>query len=322
MSFFAPALLVFLLAVPAAIAGYLWLDRRRDERAAAWAAPALLPNMARRPSSFRRHLPVALLLAGVALLLVGFARPTATETVKKQEATVVLVLDVSGSMAAGDSTPTRLAAAKEVALRYVDALPDGYRMAVIRFSDHAAVAASPTHDLTQVRTAIVNAKAGPQGTALADAVVKAVQVGQSVKGTQKGSRPPAVVVVLSDGGQTAGLVTPQQAAAKAKQAGIPVSAVALGTPDGVVLQPLKGGFTERIQVPVEPQVLQQIARVSGGRFTQGAANVDVKSTYADLGSRVGKTHKTVEVTAVAAAGGIVFMLAGALLSGIWFRRFP
>ena len=95
-----------------------------------------------------------------------------------------------------------------------------------------------------------------------------------------------MVVVFSDGGQTAGRVTPQQAAAAASRAKIPVSTVALGTPDGVVLQKLQGGFTERIQVPVQPQVLQGIARVSGGTFTQGAQNVDVKRTYSELGSRM------------------------------------
>ncbi len=265
---------------------------------------------------------MALLLAGAALLLVGFARPTAKITVKRQEATVVVVLDESGSMAARDSLPTRLAAAKAVALQYVDALPSGYRMSVITFSDHVAVLTPPTHDLTAVRTAITNARVGPQGTALADAAVKAVNVGRTVKGTQRGTRPPAVVILLSDGGQTAGRYSPQQAAAWAKQWKIPISAVALGTPDGVVLQPLKSGYTERIQVPVQPATLQTIARSSGGRFYQGAASVDVKNTYAALGSRVGKQHKTFEVTAVAAAGGIVFMLAGALLSGTWFRRFP
>jgi Ca-activated chloride channel family protein len=322
VSFFAPALLGWLVVVPLTVAGYLWLDRRRDQRAAAWAAPALLPNMVGRPPAWRRHLPVALLLVGVALLLVGFARPNRTVTVKRQEATVVLVLDVSGSMAARDSQPTRLAAAKAVALRYVDALPKGYRVAVVRFSDHAAVAVAPTHDLLQVRAAIDGATAGRQGTALADAVVTAVNVGRSVKGEKQGTRPPAVILLASDGGQTAGRFTPKQAAAWAKQSGIPVSAVSLGTPDGVVLQPLKGGYTERIQVPAEPAVLQAIASASGGRFTAGAAHVDVKSTYAALGSRVGKTHKTQEVTAAAAGGGIALMLVGGLLSGIWFRRFP
>ena len=323
MTFYAPLWLVLLLVVPAAVALYWWFDGRRDERVAAWAAPSLLPNMVSRPPAWRRHLPVFLLLAGAALLLVGVARPATTLTVKRQEATVVLVLDVSGSMAAADSRPTRIAAAKALALQYVDALPKGYRMSVITFSDHAAVDATPTQDLTQVRAVIDRAKTGPQGTAIAEAVVRAVQVAATVKGQSKGSpRPPAIVVLLSDGGQTAGRVTPQQAAALAKKAKIPVSAVALGTPDGYVVQKLKGGFEERIQVPSQPAVLQTLARTTGGRFAAGVTNANIKEAYAELGSRVGNKRKKVEMTAAAAGGGMAFMLVGALLSGLWFRRFP
>ena len=322
MSFAAPLLLLFLLAVPAAVAGYLWLERRREARAAGWAAPALLPNLVERPPSWRRHLPTALLLAGVALLLVGFARPRTTIKVKRQEATVVLVLDVSGSMAAKDSQPSRLGAARAAALRFVDKLPNGYRMALVTFSDHAAVVVPATHDLTAMRAGIARAKSGPQGTALAEAVSRAVDVGLSVKGQARGQRPPAIVVLFSDGGQTAGRLTPAQAAAKAKKAGIPVSTVAVGTADGVVLQPLQGGFTERIQVPAQPSSLQSIATGSAGRFYPNIASVDAKTIYRDLGSRVGRQNKTVEVTAAAAGGGLVLMLAGAVLSGAWFRRFP
>jgi Ca-activated chloride channel family protein len=323
VSFASPLLLVLLLAVPAAIAGYVWLERRREARAARWAAPALLPNLVERPPSSRRHLPTALLLAGVALLLVGFARPHTSISVKKQEATVVLVLDVSGSMAAKDTQPSRLGAARAAALRFVDKLPKGYRMALVTFSDHAAVAVPATHDLVAIRAGIARAKSGPQGTALADAVTRAVDVGLSVKGQAAGSkRPPAIVVLFSDGGQTAGRVTPKQAAAKAKKANIPVSAVAVGTPDGVVLQPLKGGFTERIQVPAQAAVLQTIAQGSAGRFYPTVGAVDTNAIYRDLGSRVGRKNKTVEVTAAAAGGGLVLMLTGAALSGLWFRRFP
>lgn len=319
MSFGSPVLLLALLAVPAAVAGYLWFERRRDSRAAPWATPALLPNMVARPAPWRRHLPTALVLAGVTLLLVGFARPHAQLTVSRQEATVVLVLDVSGSMAANDVQPSRLAGARTAALRFVDQLPHGYRASVITFSDHAAVVAPATYDLTQVRTAIEHAKSGPQGTALAEAVSRGVDVGLSVHGSGN-VRPPAVVVLFSDGGQTAGRMTPQQAAAKAKKAGIPVSTVLVGTPDGVVHQPLKGGYTEQIQVPAQPQVLQQIATGSGGRYYGGLGALDVKSTYADLGSRIGHKRKSVEVTSAAAGGGLVFLLAGAVLSGLWFRR--
>jgi Ca-activated chloride channel family protein len=323
VSFAAPLLLRFLLAVPAAVGGYLWLERRRESRAAGWAAPSLLPNLVERPPGWRRHLPTALLLAGVALLLVGFARPRTSVSVKRQDATVVLVLDVSGSMAAKDAQPTRLGAARAAALQLVDKLPKGYRVALVTFSDHAAVVVPATHDLDVMRAGIARAKSGPQGTALAEAVSRAVDVGVSVKGQAEGQRrPPAIVVLFSDGGQTAGRLTPAQAAAKAKKAGIPVSTVAVGTADGVVLQPLRGGFTERIQVPVQPSSLQSIATGSAGSFYPSIASVDAKTIYRDLGSRVGRQNKTVEVTAAAAGGGLVLMLAGAVLSGVWFRRFP
>ena len=320
MSFSHPILLLLLLAIPAAAAGHVWLEKRRDARASAWAPPALLPNMVSQPPAWRRHVPIALLLLGAASLLVGFARPQTSIRVKRQDATVILVLDVSGSMAARDSSPTRLGAARAAAKRYVDKLPKGYRMALITFSDHTTLAAAPTHDLSLVRAAIDRAHTGPQGTALADAVARAVTVGRSVPLT-KGKRPPAAIVIFSDGGQTAGRVTPQQATKQAASAHIPVTAVGIGTPDGIVQQPVKGGYTERIQVPIQPTVLQSIAKASGGRYADGVAAVDVRGTYAELGSRVGHTHKTVEVTSAAAAGGLVFMLAGALASGLWFRRF-
>src|SRR5207302_1926027 len=104
-----------------------------------------------------------LLLLGIALLLVGFARPQATIHVKRQDATMILVLDVSGSMAANDVAPSRLAAARSAAARLVDGLPAGYRASVVTFSDHAAVVAPPTRDLQRVQAAIVHARSGPQG---------------------------------------------------------------------------------------------------------------------------------------------------------------
>jgi Ca-activated chloride channel homolog len=322
VSFGSPFLLLFLLAIPVAVAGLVVLERRRVSAADAWAPSALLPNMVTTPTPWRRHLPTALLLLGVALLLVGFARPRASFHVSTQEATLVLVLDVSGSMAANDVQPSRLAAAKAVAARFLSKTPHGYRVSLVTFSDHAAVVAPPTHDLTEVESALARAKSGPQGTALAAAVARAVHVGLSVQGSVKGTRPPAVIVLLSDGGQTAGRVTPQQAAVYARQHHMPVTAVLIGTPNGVVQQKLQGGYNEQIQVPAQPQTLEQIATQSGGRFVGGPAAVDVRGTYDELGSRVGKRRKTVEVTAAAAAGGLALMLAGGLLSGIWFRRLP
>ena len=322
MSFGLPLLLLCLLAIPVAVVGIVLLEQHRRRRAAAWATPALLPNMTTRPSHLRRHLPTALTLLGVALLLVGFARPKATYNVKAQEATLVLVLDVSGSMAATDVQPSRFAAAKAIVRRFIAKAPKGYRLSLVTFSDHVAVSAAPTRSLDAVSAALARAHTGPQGTALADAVVRAVRVASLVKGSVPGRRPPAAVVVLSDGGQTTGRVSPQQAAVKARQAHIPVSAILLGTPDGVVQQKLKGGFTERIQVPAQPQELEALARGSAGRFTGGPAALDVNGTYDELGSRTGRRKKTIEVSAAAAGGGLAFVLAGGLLSGLWFRRIP
>jgi Ca-activated chloride channel homolog len=322
MNFGVPLLLLGLLAIPVAACLLLLIDARRRQRATAWAPAALLPNMTTRPSHLRRHVPTALTLLGVALLLVGFARPKATYHVKAQEATLVLVLDVSGSMAANDAQPTRFAVAKSIVHRFLAKVPRGYRVALVTFSDHVAVSAAPTQNIAAVSAALARAHTGPQGTALADAVVRAVRVATSVHGSMPGHRPPAAVVVLSDGGQTTGRVSPQQAAARARQARVPVVSILVGTPDGIVQQKLKGGFTERIQVPAVPQALEALAQGSGGRFTGGAAAVDVKGTYDELGSRAGKRKKTVEVSAAAAGGGLAFVLAGGLLSGLWFRRIP
>jgi Ca-activated chloride channel homolog len=320
MTFLHPSMLVWLLAVPVVVAAYIWFDRRRDERVHAWAPSPLLENMVERPPSWRRHLPIALLIVGATFLLVGVARPQASIRVKRQDATVVLVLDISGSMAANDSNPTRLGAAKKIAREYIDKLPKGYRVAVITFSDHSALVTPPTHDTGLAESAVAAARTGNQGTALADAVSHAVVVAKTVQRPAGARRPPAVIVVMSDGGQTAGRITPAQAAQFAQASKIPVTTVALGTPNGVVNQQLQGGFTERIQVPVQPNVLQGIARQSGGRFVSGVAAVNPSATYAELGSRVGHTHKKVEVTSAAAAGGLAFLLVGAVLSGIWFRR--
>jgi Ca-activated chloride channel family protein len=193
-------------------------------------------------------------------------------------------------------------------------------MAVVTFSDHASVVTPPTRDLIRLQYVLDQAKSGPQGTALAAAVSRAVDVAVSVHSSTRGRAVPAQIVLFSDGGQTAGRTTPQQAGAQAAKAHIPVTAVAVGTPDGIVEQPLKGGFTERFQVPVNPDALQAIARGSRGRYVTGPQSVDVDGTYAGLKERAGHKRKSVEVTSAAAGGGLAFMVAGALLSGLWFRR--
>jgi Ca-activated chloride channel family protein len=319
VSFAAPAALALLVVVPLAIWGWFALQRVRDQRATAWAAPALLPNMISAPPRWRTRLPPALLLCGVALLLVGFARPQATITVKNNNATLILVLDVSGSMAATDAPPSRIAQARFLALRFAQSLPKGYRIAVVTFSDHVAVVAPPTTDLDRVQRAIEATKVGPQGTALGDAIWHAVDVARAVP-KANGKIPPASIVLFSDGGATAGRVTEQQAMTKAHDSHVPVNVVALGTPNGIVKQALQGGFTEQIQVPLDAATLQAYSRASNGHFFAGIPAVNVKAVDNALATRAGHKKKKVEVTAGAAGGGIAFIVLGAALSGLWFRR--
>lgn len=321
MSFTAPHLLILLVLVPLAAVAYVLHDRRHDRRAKVWSHPDLLPNMAKRPPALRRHLPFALLLAGVALLLVGFARPKTMHTVPENQATLVVVLDVSGSMASNDARPTRIVRAKAIAYALAKDLPKGYRMAIETFSDHSDVVAPPSNDLTRIRAAIAAARVGPQGTALSQAVFHAVQVARTVPDEKSGRKPPAAIVVLSDGGNTAGHVSPQQAAARAANAKVPVDSVLFGTPNGVVHQKLKGGYTERIEVPAQPVALQYFARSTGGRYAATPNAFDAHAVFARLGSRAGTRRAAVEISSAAAGGGIAFMVLGMGLSGLWFRRF-
>jgi len=319
MRFASPYLLLWLLVLPVAAGALVWLERRRSRGAALWATPALLPNSASAPPRTRRLLPLALLLVGAALFLVGFARPMATVTVDRQEATLIVVLDISGSMAAKDVPPSRLAAAKTTIRSLVESTPSSYRVALLSFSDHSALVAPPTTDRNVFFAALDRLHTGPQGTALAQAVARAVALASSIAPVH-GKRPPATILVVSDGGQTSGRVTPQQAGAIARRAGVPISAVSVGTQDGVVQQTLPGGYVEQFAVPVQPQSLQQLARATGGRLYTSVRDESVSTVVRELGSRLGHRRKTVDVSAAAAAGGLVFMVVGGLLSGIWLRR--
>ena len=201
MSFEAPALLLLLLVVPAAIAGYLWLDRRRDARASAWAPVALLPNMidARRPGG--GICPTALLLAGVALLLVGFARPAATFSVKREEATLVVVLDVSGSMAANDTRPSRLAAARAAADGSSMRCRTGIRCRCYLLRPLlGGRAADPRPDAAALRDR--PCAVGPAGDSARGGGLPRCRRRRLGACVDAGTPVPARIVLFSDGGQT------------------------------------------------------------------------------------------------------------------------
>ncbi len=324
MSFAAPVMLVFLVLVPLAALAYVWLERRREERAAQWARPALVPNLVHRPSPRLRHIPAILFLIGLTFLLLGIARPEAKLTSDKEGSTIVLAVDQSGSMAAKDIKPTRLLAARAAILGFLDKLPSKYRVALEVFTEHPYVTVPPTYDRIKVAEALP-LKAQPHGTDIGDAVQTAATVAAKTVGVGKPgvSHPPATVVLISDGAQTVRGLQPLLAARAAKKLGVPVSTVLVGTQKGVVTQKLKvNGYPESktISVPNDPIDLHTIAKASGGRFYSATSAQQLLQIYKDLGSHQAHTRTNHEVTAAAVGIALAFILAGVALSGIWFRR--
>jgi Ca-activated chloride channel family protein len=321
VSFGSPWLLVALLAVPAAAGGYVLLERRRVERAAAWSSPALLPNLVPNAPGRRRHVPVALLLVAIALLLLALARPRATFTATRQEAAVVLAIDASRSMQAKDVRPTRLDAARTAARALLKQLPSKVKVGVVGFSEQPAVLVPATLRRDLVTTAFARLRGG-EGTDIASAIERSVAVGRAAfpGKVAQGQRPPAAVLLLSDGAQTQGRMTPQAAARRARAQGVPVYTVSLGTPAGVVERKVEGGFVERVRVPPDPQTLRLVAQASGGRFFQARDAQTLKRVYQDLGTRLGHRQETREVSVAAAGAGGLLALVACALSAFWFRR--
>jgi Ca-activated chloride channel family protein len=322
VSFASPWLLLCLLAVPAAVAAYLILERRRARQAEAWSSSALLANMVPGRPGRRRLIPVTLFLIGLTLLLAGFARPQANINVPKEGATVVLAIDVSGSMEATDVKPTRVQAARAAATEFLQKLPKKYRASLVTFSDHSTVKVAPTYEHDKVIAALPT-KAQAEGTALGEGIAASVLVAQRAIGKPQAGkeRVPAAILLLSDGSQTSKGLDPAQAAGRAKKIGVPISTVALGTARGMLVRKLaQPGQTERIPVPPAPNALKALAQQTQGTFFQAHSADQLKKVYEDLGHRLLKQRERREVTVVATGAALAFMLVGAALSGVWFRR--
>jgi Ca-activated chloride channel family protein len=320
VTFDSPYALIGLVAVPVLVALYVVRERRRTGFAARWGAPSLLPNLVDRAPGSRRHVPVAVLLAALAALVVGVARPHATIKVPREEATVLLAIDVSRSMGAEDVYPTRLAAAQRAAADFVDKVPKKYRIGVVSFATRAQIALAPTDDRELVHAALGSLRTG-EGTAIGDAVLLSAELGQKQR-TSDGAVPPTSVLLISDGARDGGRTAPLAAARRARALHVPVYTILLGTPSGVVRHQLPGGFTEIIRVPPSPQTLQLIARTSGGEFFTATTDTRLREVYEQLRSRIGSKRESREMTDFFAGGAALLLLAGGALSALWFRRVP
>ena len=306
MSLAAPIFLLALLAVPLVAAAYALARRRRRRHAIRFPAAAVLATIPR--PRLRRALAPALLALAAAALAVAAARPQATMAVPIDKASVMLVTDESGSMSADDVDPTRLAAAQSAAGQFVDKVPDTLLVGFVGFSSGTNNVVAPTLDHDAVRAALQGLQAGG-GTATGDALNAALDRLEAQRG-KDGRQAPAAVILLSDGASNQGS-DPLAAAQRAKRLGVPVSTVALGTSDGVVLGP--GG--QALQVPPDPGTLQQISSITGGTFTETADASRLEGVYKSLGSKIGVRHVKREVSSGFAGAGVVLLLL-ALTAGV------
>jgi Ca-activated chloride channel homolog len=318
VSFDRPVMLVALAAVPLLAALWLLLEQRRRDEAERFTAAALLPNLVGELPGRRRVLPLALLLAGIAVLTVGAAKPHAQVRVPRKEATILLAVDVSRSMRATDIAPSRRVAALRAAEAFLAKVPSTYRVGVLGVGSRAFLAVPPTVDRALAHNALLSMTQS-EGTALGDAIALGVRVAKRQRSAD-GFVPPTSMLLISDGARDGGRTAPTTAARQAHAAHMPVSTVLVGTSNGVVTVPLAGGYEEQVRVPANVGALRTIARTSGGRFYRARSAAALKNVYEQLATRVGHTTKDRQIADAFAAGGIVLLLSSLGLSTLWFRR--
>ena len=336
MTFGQPLLLLTLLAVPVVTGIFILLERRRARYTLEFTNLELLATFP-QSAPWRRYVAPALLLLALNAVCIGLARPHVKTLVPGGGATVILVIDDSGSMQATDVKPTRLAAAQDAVLTFLAKAPKNVRVGLIVFAGEPQVATPPTTDHDLVREAVesIGEFPGFGGTAIGDALAAAVQLAQqaarppvspsagsaqpisyaiTAPSAPSDDRPSTSILFLSDGSQTRGTLQPLDGAERAKAAGIPVFTIALGTPEGVLTRDF-GGFERSIPVPPDPDTLHAIATTTNGKFFDARSAGAVKAAYAHLGATIGRKPGTREVTQDALAIAAL-LLACALAIGI------
>jgi Ca-activated chloride channel family protein len=351
MTFLWPNALWLLAGVPLLAAFYVWLLKRR-KIAIAYPNLALVKAAMGKTSSLRRHIPPALFLGALTLMILALARPAAMVTLPSQHETVILAIDVSGSMRADDVKPTRLAAAQAAARTFIGGTPKTTRIGLVTFAGSAALVQAPTAnrddlfaaiDQLQLQNAtavgsgiLVSLKAifpdqdfevRPAGALRANRSSAAAggsaplssPIGAAPKPEQKpappGSYKSAVVILLTDGQTTTG-PDPVDAARLAAERGVRVFTVGVGTPDGQILT----GEGWSIRVRLDEDALKVIADMTRAEYFFAGNALDLKKIYEGLNSKLVMEKKETEITAAFTAAAALFTLVAGALSLLWFNR--
>jgi Ca-activated chloride channel family protein len=286
--------------------------------------------------SWRRHVPPALLLLALAVMIAAIARPTATVTLPSQHETVILAMDVSGSMRATDVEPNRLVAAQNAAKAFVAQQPENVRIGVVAFAGTATVAQAPTRSKEDVIAAIDRFQL-QRATAIGSAIIVSLatlfpdggydvsafsylsdrkpQKPANFKPMPPGSYQSAVIILLTDGQRTTGPDS-VMAARLAAERGVRIYTVGVGTPAGATI-----GFEGwSMHVRLDEETLRSIADLTRGEYFYAGNAMELKKIYETMRSRMVLETKKTEITAFFAAAAAVLVLLAAGLSLAWFSR--
>ncbi len=335
MTFIWPVMLVLLVLVPLSIVLYIMLQRRRQRLAARYSRLGFVQGAMGRGPGMQRHIPPALFLTGFTILMVALARPQTVVSLPKQEGTVILAFDDSGSMAADDLKPTRMEAAKTAARDFVQRQPLSVQIGVVAFSDSGFTVQVPTNDKDAILAAI-NRLTPQRGTSLANGILTslnaiAVGAGQAPHlysnltptptptptPVPKGTYASAVIVLLTDGENNES-PDPLAAAQAAADRGVRIYTVGIGSAAGTTLH--VNGFVVHTQL--DEAMLQQIAQLTDGTYYNAENAQDLRKIYDNLNPQLVIKPEKTEVTSIFAGASILALLIGGVFSLLWFSRLP
>ena len=334
-----PFMLWLLLLIPVLIVAYIIAQRRRQKYALRYASLSLVKDALGRGPGLRRHIPPLIFLLALTVMIFAIARPIAVVALPSQEGTVILTMDVSGSMMADDLKPSRMEAAKAAARAFVDKQPPGVLIGVVSFSDNASIVQAPTDDKTAVLAAINRLQpqrataigrglltsldaifaGGDAEAALAPRLPPGVEPTPTPSPTPvpKGTYEPAIIVLLTDG-ENNQFPAPMQIINQVVDRGIRVYTVGIGSVQGTILH-IQG---RSVRVRLDETTLKQIADATDGQYYNASNANDLRAIYENLSTHLVMRAQKQEITfALTSVAALLSLIAG-FLSLLWFNRLP
>ncbi len=335
MKFIWPAMLLFLLLVPVFAYLYVRMQLRRQKLATSYGSLGMMQGAIRNRAGARRHVPPAIFLIALIILIIALARPQTNVSLPRIQGTVILAFDVSGSMAADDLKPTRMEAAKAAVQSFIERLSPSVQIGVVAFSDSGLSVQVPTNDKDELLSAI-GRLTSQRGTSLANGILASLKTIETSNGAPtnyysnltptpaptptpmpKGVYTSSVIILLTDGENNQN-PDPLAVAQTAADRGVRIYTVGIGSPTGADLH--VDGFT--IHTQLDEAMLQQISQITGGTYYNAENEEDLLTIYDNLNPTLVVKPEEMEVTSIFAGISILFLLIGGAISLLWFGRVP